>query len=74
MLKHGLVTFCCVTAASFLVVPASGQPSNRDRAKFRIPSVGEPLPAVKLLDETGREFSTHDLKENHTVLIFGCLT
>jgi hypothetical protein len=36
--------------------------------------VGDPFPAVEILDAAGKPFSTRSLKGQYTVLVNGCLT
>ena len=46
----------------------------RQRSMFGIPKAGTQLPRVQVYDDQGRPFSTDSLKENYSVLVFGCLT
>ncbi len=36
--------------------------------------VGDPLPDITCVDEDGKPFRLNSLKENYTVIVFGCLT
>ena len=36
--------------------------------------VGDPLPDITLVDAEGEPFPLENLKGNHTVIVFGCLT
>lgn len=52
---------------------ATAQPPG-GRSGSRLPAVGSSLPEVSVYDETGRPFSTKQLRGKDTVLVFGCLT
>ena len=38
------------------------------------PAVGDPLPDVSGFDADGNEFNLRQLKDNYSVVVFGCLT
>ena len=59
-----LLTLC----SSALAQPPSS------RGSFAIPERGTKLPTVDVFDEQGKPFSTAQLREHYTVLVFGCLT
>ena len=71
------VKFCFVVCLAFsLTTPSFAQPrgfAGRE-SNGSLLEIGSRLPAVKLLDEQGKEFSTSDLSGQYTVLVFGCLT
>ena len=51
-------------------------PRNQVNRQFDAgaPHIGESLPNIAGLDEEGRELRLSNLKGQHTVLVFGCLT
>ncbi len=77
---------CCVLAAAGILIgrmpPAdaqigpAGSPERGLESTFSrtAPEPGDPLPDITLLDSEGRPFHLRSLKENYTVLVFGCLT
>ena len=71
------VKFCFVLCLALaLTVPSFAQPrgfAGRE-SNGSLLEIGSTLPAVKLLDEQGKEFSTSDLGGQYAVLVFGCLT
>ena len=71
------VKFCFVFCLAFaLTTPSFAQPrgfAGRE-SNGSLLEIGSRLPAVKLLDEQGKEFSTSDLGGQYTVFVFGCLT
>ncbi len=40
----------------------------------RLPKVGTPLPDLQIYQADGKPFATGQLKDQYTVLVFGCLT
>lgn len=38
------------------------------------PAIGDELPDVTALDESGKEISLRSMRGKYTVLVFGCLT
>lgn len=38
------------------------------------PAVGERLPDVTAYDEDGNKFNLREIKDNYSVIVFGCLT
>ena len=70
-------TFVAVGSLAFLVagtVLAQPSRSGNRGPGGNLPEVGAMLPEVKLYDEHGKEFSTTSLREQYSVLVFGCLT
>ena len=45
-----------------------------NRAFVQGPKVGDALPDVQLFDAKGKPFGLGQLKDQYTVLVFGCLT
>ena len=74
--KFSVVALACLT----MVAPAFDQrgESPRDGVNSgfdrKAPKVGERLPNLSMYDEMGEVFKLRSLKENYTVLVFGCLT
>jgi len=64
---HLLLALSCLTST------VSGQPSGR-KSFGDLPKVGERLPAITIVDADGNDFHLRSLKDNYTVLVFGCLT
>jgi cytochrome oxidase Cu insertion factor (SCO1/SenC/PrrC family) len=66
---------CCFAVAAFALLAGSAgaQPSSQ-RGGFNVPEVGSKLPSVQVFDEQGQPFSTDRLRDQYTVLVFGCLT
>ncbi len=61
------------------VRPGSGSndsPARSMMASFdrNAPGVGEPVPDIDVLDAQGNPFPLRRLKDNYSVLVFGCLT
>ena len=61
-------------ALTVLFAPVVFGQQARQRSMFQLPDAGTQLPKVQVHDDQGRPFSTDSLKENYTVLVFGCLT
>lgn len=67
---------------ALLVHPVRGQGKRGNSARENMqggferkaPNVGELLPDIALVDADGEEFHLRSLKENYSVLVFGCLT
>ncbi len=70
------LTLCLVLANLLFAATASGQGGRFSRTGgFNSgPAVGDPLPDVTVLDETGKEFPLRSLRGEYSVLVFGCLT
>ena len=81
-----LRSVCCVLAVAGTLIgrmpPADAQPGPAGSPQRALegtfsrtaPEPGDPLPDITLLDAEGRPFHLRSLKENYTVLVFGCLT
>jgi hypothetical protein len=61
-------------ALAALACPAAAQMKEDPEFVKSAPTVGDPLPEVTVYTPDGKEFKTADLKKQHTVLVFGCLT
>ena len=59
-------------STSSLAQQAGRQPSVQFPQVVQL--VGKPLPDIRILNSEGKPFSTADLRGQHTVLVFGCLT
>ena len=65
-----------------MLQPLAAQQPDRSTARNQLsqrfdskgPAVGEKLPDVSAYTADGRKFSLSDVKEQYTVLVFGCLT
>lgn len=57
-----------------LVARANVMAQQSERQQFRLPKEGTIIPDVTVYDENGNTFSTRELRGQHTVLVFGCLT
>ncbi|MDH3583665.1 MAG: hypothetical protein OER86_05570 [Phycisphaerae bacterium] len=71
----GLLLFLFV-----LAVPAAAQPSSSPRNRVNsgfersAPGIGKPLPDISIYDAQGKIFKLASLRENYSVIVFGCLT
>ena len=57
-----------------LAGPAAAQMREDPEFVKKAPTIGDALPEVTVFTPDGKEFKTADLKKQHTVLVFGCLT
>ncbi|MCH2212218.1 MAG: peroxiredoxin family protein [Fuerstiella sp.] len=64
----------CVPVALFVLSSTALCQTGGARFDRKIPKVGEPLPNITILDADGNDFYLRGLKDNYTVLVFGCLT
>ena len=72
------VTSSTAYGQSFGASPPTADERPRERVD-RIfdelsPSIGQPLPDVTIYNARGEEFPLRNLRDHHTVLLFGCLT
>lgn len=59
---------------ALLAAPAAAQMKEDPEFVKKAPAVGDPLPEVTVYTADGKAFNTADLRKQHTVLVFGCLT
>ena len=67
----------CLTGVFALTTISLAQQAGR-QPSVQFPQVvqlvGKPLPDIRILNSEGKPLSTADLRGQHTVLVFGCLT
>lgn len=64
----------CAVFLTLLASTAAAQQPQPSRNSFAVPAVGTPLPEVTVFDHQGNRFSTEQLRDHYSVLVFGCLT
>lgn len=47
---------------------------NNPEFERNSPAVGQLLPDITVYDASGNEFALRSIKENYSVIVFGCLT
>ena len=65
-----------VSSASAQLPPAQNAARQQVVSEFdrKAPKVGDSVGGIELLDAEGKPFNLTDLRGQHSVLVFGCLT